>query len=77
MRVVFAKEDVWATNPATGLPVQLTQNEPWDSDDPFVKARRDLFATQPVKIRRTVEQAPVERATRAPGERRVVKHEDS
>lgn len=48
--------------------VHLRPDQQWDADDPFVKARPELFAEDPQAPQRT---APVvERATQAPGERR-------
>lgn len=76
-RWVFAREDCFATNPQTGLPVKLVGGEAWAADDPFVKDRSDLFVSEPPNVRRTVAAAPVERATKAPGERRVVRREDA
>lgn len=50
--------------------VRLSQGDLWDADDPFVRAHPDLFAADAPErmIHRTV--APVEQATRRPGERR-------
>jgi len=46
----------------------------WASDDPFVIARPDLFTDSPPVIRRTAPApAPVETASKAPGERRNAK----
>lgn len=36
-----------------GRRVQLHENEPWDADDPFVKARPELFAAEPPNVRTT------------------------
>ncbi|MCU1494802.1 MAG: hypothetical protein JWO62_2566 [Acidimicrobiaceae bacterium] len=48
---------------------QLHENEPWDSDDPLVRSRPELFSETPVRVMRTA-QPRVESATRAPGETR-------
>ena len=49
----------------------VTRGEAWDGSDPLVKAHPDLFGDDPGALRRTV--APVEQATRAPGERRLTR----
>lgn len=50
--------------------VRLSEGDLWAADDPFVKAHPDLFTDDaPARmIHRTV--APIEQATRRPGERR-------
>ncbi|RBQ21608.1 hypothetical protein DP939_02545 [Spongiactinospora rosea] len=53
--------------------VHLLRDQPWDADDPFVKARPDLFAEHPQDPQRTA--PPVERATQAPGERRQTRRQ--
>lgn len=50
-----------------GMPLHFTKGEAWAATDPFVAANRDLFQGEPVTVRATER---VERATRAPGERR-------
>lgn len=72
MPVIYAQSSCSAQDPATGLLVRLAANEPWDADDPFVRARPDLFTDRP-QLRRTVDAPAVESATKAPGERRAVK----
>lgn len=56
--------------------IRLQPGDPWAADDPFVMARPDLFASAPPFVHRTtaagVVSAPVEQATAAPGERRIV-----
>lgn len=52
-----------------GMPLHFTKGEAWEATDPFVAANRDLFQGEPVNVRGTTEK--VERATRAPGERRT------
>lgn len=47
--------------------VRLHAGDAWPADDPFVKARKDLFAEHPTVVRRT---APVEDTTARPGEKR-------
>lgn len=54
-----------------GRAIHVHQGEVWAADDPFVKARGDLFGSPPVVRRTGPPPAPkVERATRAPGEKR-------
>jgi hypothetical protein len=53
----------------------ICAGDPWDPDDPVVREHPDLFGPEPPEesIRRTTApRPPVERATRAPGERRGV-----
>lgn len=45
--------------------VRLSPEQSWAADDPFVKARPELFRTDPGRVERT---EVVETATRAPGE---------
>lgn len=62
-----------------GRAVHVRAGDPWDADDPFVKANPDSFGDHP-QLRRTTPPPPaagpvetptkVERATRAPGEKR-------
>jgi hypothetical protein len=52
-----------------GRAIHVVQGEAWAADDPFVKACGDLFGLPPV-VRRTGPVPRVERATRAPGEKR-------
>lgn len=47
--------------------VRLHAGDAWPADDPFVKARGDLFAKDPPIVRRT---GAVEDATARPGEKR-------
>ncbi len=56
--------------------VQLNQSQTWHSNDPFVKARPDLFSTDPIEVAHSTGFDPhegrgVERGTRAPGEKRL------
>lgn len=53
-----------------GQRIQLRENDPWDGNDPLVKARPELFSKQPIDIRTSGRAAPrrVEQATKAPGE---------
>lgn len=58
-----------------GIIVRLTVGAAWDADDPFVKARADLFSDEPPEVhstRKTPVRAKVEQATAAPGEGRDV-----
>jgi hypothetical protein len=68
--LVFAASTC-TTADAQGVLVRLVANEPWAANDPLVLARPGLFVTVPSVVRRT---APgvvkVEKATKAPGERR-------
>ncbi len=48
----------------------------WSADDPFVKARPDLFSATPRKVNSSavkVAKRDVEAATAAPGEKRAAK----
>lgn len=72
--IVFALSTCTTTDPATGLIVRLREGELWAANDPFVKVRPDLFGAQPERVRRTMPaQAPVEQASKAPGEKRTTK----
>lgn len=72
--IVFALSTCTTTDPATGLIIRLREGELWAADDPFVKARPDLFGAQPERIRRTIPAQPViEQASKAPGEKRATK----
>jgi len=48
-----------------GKRVVIHRDEPWDANDPVVKALPDFFTPAPSKVQSTVEQA-----TQAPGEKR-------
>lgn len=50
-----------------GAIMRLRTGEAWYRDDPFVKARPELFAEAPPEPRG---QAPVESATSSPGQKR-------
>lgn len=59
---------------ATSVAV-IKAGDPWDGDDPLVRAHPDLFGPQPPEesVRRTADRSDrpaVEQASRAPGERR-------
>jgi|GEM_PF-1509560 hypothetical protein len=72
--IVFALSTCSTTDPQTGLIIRVVEGEPWAANDPFVKARPDLFGAQPERIRRTIPAAPViEQASKAPGEKRTTK----
>jgi hypothetical protein len=72
--IVFALSTCSTTDPQTGLIIRVVEGEPWAANDPFVKARSDLFGSQPERIRRTVPAVPVvEQASKAPGEKRTTK----
>ena len=51
-----------------GVPLYHKGGEAWAATDPFVAANSDLFQSEPVTVRATEK---IERATRAPGERRA------
>lgn len=54
-----------------GQRVRLTRGQAWDADDGLVKAKPDLFTDDDRFINRTGPlPTKVERATRAPGEKR-------
>lgn len=59
-----------------GTVVRLVEGEVWPAADPFVKQRDDLFRSTPPVVRNTEgrptiqRERPIERATRAPGEKR-------
>lgn len=74
MQIVYAKEPrVIAFG---GMRVALRPGEPWDGDDPLVKANPDAFVDGPVTVRSTrtpegvidvpAEQSDKPRATRRP-----------
>jgi hypothetical protein len=68
--IVFATVTCTTGDPATGLLIRLNEGETWAADDPFVKARPDLFSDEPTRIRRTAHNSPIEAATNNPGEKR-------
>lgn len=75
MAIVYANSTGGVGDPTRpGIVVRTVKGEPWDADDPFVKARPQLFDAEPPFIRTTVaRKAPtmaVEQATAAPGETR-------
>lgn len=60
-----------------GEAVPVKAGDPWDADSPIVKNNPSLFVAEHGAVRSgdqgavvPVDDAPVERATRAPGERR-------
>lgn len=84
MDVVYAKTNVVLA--FGGQRVQVRVGEPWNADDPLVKAYPDTFAPNVKAVRSTEDprgfveyeqaaeaEAPVETATRAPGEARNVR----
>lgn len=52
--------------------IRMHVDQVWSADDPFVRARPDLFADEPLSVNRTGE-PPIERATARPGEKRTVR----
>lgn len=72
--ICYAKSSLSTGNPANGVIINMTEGEVWAADDPFVLARPDLFTDSPPLIRRTAPApAPIEAASKAPGERRNAK----
>lgn len=53
--------------------VRIHPDQKWNDDDPFVKARPDLFTSEPTDVAHSAGYEPVERATRGPGETRQVR----
>ena len=75
MRVVFATVTTSVTMPA-GHSILVRTGSHWPAEDPFVLAHPDLF-TEDARVGMTYSQPPqpdppVEQATAAPGERRVL-----
>lgn len=73
-KVVYAKTS--ATLAHGGLRIPIRAGEPWDAADPLVAAYSDMFADDLAMVRSTSDPrgySEVERATRAPGEKRNVK----
>ena len=69
MNIVYANAQ--GSVPWNGTIVRLNPGDTWAADDPFVKARPDLFSDTPNVVHRTTPaDRPVEVATRRPGERR-------
>lgn len=64
MATVYVKETC-VTQTDDGTLVTLKRGEAWDSDASVVKAHRGLFEAEPQVV-----QGRIERATRAPGEKR-------
>lgn len=48
-------------------------DQAWESNHPFVKARPDLFRSDPADPKVRVSEPEVEQATAAPGEKRTTK----
>ena len=72
--ICYAAFTASTANPSTGFIVHIVEGEVWAADDPLVLARPDLFTDSPPVIRRTAPApAPIETASKAPGERRSVK----
>ncbi len=72
MDLVYANCNTYVGAP-NGSIQQLVLGEPWDANDPLVKARPELFSTQPTKLRRSYRDlvgSEIEQATAAPGEKR-------
>lgn len=76
MKIVYAKEGVVVAHAGQRVPIR--PGEPWDGDDPLVKAHPEMFADGPSSVRTTrdpsgVTDVPVEQAARAPGEKRTTR----
>lgn len=65
---VIAAQTCSSRDPETGLVVRLIEGQAWSADDPFVKARPQLFIFPDTAKRSTVESA-----SKAPGEKRDVR----
>lgn len=61
---VFAKEAVVTFH--NGVKVRTKRDEAWDADDPFVKARPDLFTGAPEKVQDTADAEPPKRGPGRP-----------
>lgn len=74
MKIVYAKEPrVIAFG---GMRINLAPGEPWDGDDPLVKAHPDAFVPGPAKVRTTRDPSglidvPAEPAPKRPGRPKV------
>ena len=71
VKIVYASTSCTTGTPDGGF-IQLSEGEPWASDDPIVLTHPDLFSSFPPPPnfpRRSV--AAVEQATAAPGEKRA------
>lgn len=73
--VVFARLNSVLAH--AGRRVTVSAGEPWDASDPLVKQYPDVFVPNLPAMRSTVDprgyRETVERATRAPGERRMTR----
>lgn len=76
--VVYAKTNVVLAH--AGARVSVRAGEPWDAADPLVAHYPDIFAAHLKAVRTTEDprgfreyEPPVERATRAPGEKRTTR----
>ena len=72
MAIVFVRQSV--STVVDGRPVRLSKDQAWDSDDPVVAARPELFNDAPEIVHTSVPRSTVtnaaEQATAAPGETR-------
>ena len=75
-QVVYALSDTGVVLPS-GVYVKIHPGEHWPASDPVVRAHPHLFTTDPyrvgLRISAPLEDAPVEAATAAPGEKRGTK----
>lgn len=57
-----------------GQRVRIAQDDPWDADDPFVKAHPQHFADRPLRVfGHDGADIDVEQATANPGEKRTTR----
>lgn len=57
-----------------GRRIQLAQDDPWNAEDPFVRAHPEHFASRPLRIFGAAGlDVDVEQATAAPGEKRTTR----
>lgn len=71
MNIVYANAQCSVRNGAEII--RLMPGDTWDADDPFVKARPDLFTNTPNVVHRSSGVEVIETATRRPGERRATR----
>lgn len=68
MAIVYAKESV-AVQHGDGVPIVISRGAAYDDTHDIVKAHPELFEEEPSRV---AGRPQVERATRAPGEKRAV-----
>lgn len=57
MKIVYARSSITVAH--AGQRVGIRAGEPWDGDDPLVKAHQDLFTDGPAYVRSTRDPAGV------------------